>query len=682
MTRGSIFISQRTTRISLATREWMRAAGSGMSRCLASCFLVFFLAVASPACAETAPAQTIWRLFDYIAVDYPEAVANGEILNQAEFDEMREFSSTAHKLVKELPETSSKGMLERRSAELEDLIASKSSPPAIAKAARSLAADLLTAYPVPLAPTVAPDLKRGKALYAQLCAGCHGSAGDGKGPQSEGLDPPPIAFTEQARARERSVFALYQVIEQGLDGTSMASFSDLPAQDRWALAFYVGTLAYPDEATARGRALWEADAALRTRLDLAKLVGTRPAAFAEETTSVDSADLVAFLRRHPEVVDASRASGSLTLARTKLDEALAAYARGDKKAATQIALSAYLDGFEPVEALLSARDHALMVRIEGAMVELRGSIAAGEHVGAIRERVNTVDGLFEQAEQVLADQASATSSFIAAFTILAREGLEALLIVVAMIAFLNKAGRRDVLGYVHGGWIAALGVGAGTWAAATWLITISGASRELTEGFGGMFAAGVLIWVGIWMHGKSSADAWQLYIREKLGRALDRRSAWFLFVLTFVVVYREVFETILFYAAIWSRGDAGAVVAGALTATVVLSIVAISMLRFSSYLPVGKFFAYSSVLMAILAVALAGKGAAALQEAGYLPVTLWRGLFRNEMLGIYPTRETLLAQLAVIALLAIGFGRNRLASGASPHGHKGGGSGIEHGRQE
>jgi high-affinity iron transporter len=672
---------QTTIHITVAKRGWMRAVGSEISRCLFSCFLVFFLAVGSPACAETAPAQTIWRLLDYIAVDYPEAVANGEIVNQAEFDEMREFSSTAHRLVKELPETSSRVMLERRSAELEDLIALKSPAPAIAKAARSLAADLLTAYPVPLAPAAAPDLQRGKMLYAQHCAGCHGSTGDGKGAQSEGLDPSPIAFTEKARARERSIFALYQVIEQGLDGTSMASFSDLPAQDRWALAFYVGTLAYPDEATGRGRALWESDAALRKRLGLEKLVGTTPAAFAEEVAGVESADLVAFLRRHPEVIDADRSPGSLTLARTKLDLALAAYGRGDKKAATQMALSAYLDGFEPVEALLSARDHALMVRIEGAMAELRGSIAAGEQVDAIRERVNTVDGLFEQAEQVLAERASATSSFIAAFTILAREGLEALLIVVAMIAFLNKAGRRDVLGYVHGGWIAALAVGAGTWGAATWLITISGASRELTEGFGGLFAAAVLIWVGIWMHGKSSADAWQRYIREKLGRALDRRSAWFLFVITFVVVYREVFETILFYAAIWSRGDAGAVVAGALTASVLLVVVAIAMLRFSSYLPIGRFFAYSSVLMAVLAVVLAGKGAAALQEAGYLPVTQWLGFFRNEMLGIYPTRETLLAQLVVIALLAIGFGRNRLASGGSPHGHEGGGSEIQRGRQ-
>lgn len=636
----------------------------GVSRCAFWAAMVVFLSLASPVRAETAPAQTIWRLLDYVAVDYPEAVANGEIVNQTEFDEMREFTATARKFIGGLPPTESKEALERRSLELQDLISAKSPAPQIAKAARSLAADLLKAYPVPLAPATAPDLARGKTLYVEHCASCHGSTGDGKGPQSVGLDPPPIAFADEARARERSIFALYQVIEQGLDGTSMASFAELPSQDRWDLAFYAGTFAFAEDARAEGKARWEADAALRKRYDLEKLVGTTPAAFADEVGRDDADKLVAFLRRHPEAVEPGKASG-LTLARTKLNEALATYGRGDGKAASAIALSAYLDGFEPVEALLSARDHALMVQIESAMAELRAGIAKGETFDTLGRRVRTLDGLFQQAEATLAAAASPASSFVAAFTILLREGLEAILIVVAMIAFLNKAGRRDVMGYVHAGWIVALVAGAATWVAATWLITISGASRELTEGFGGIFAAVVLMWVGIWMHGKSNAESWQLYIKEKLGDALGRQSAWFLFILTFVVVYREVFETILFYAAIWSQGQAGAVASGALAAVAILAIVAFAMLKFSRSLPIGRFFAYSSILMAMLAVVLAGKGAAALQEAGYLPVTLWPGLFRNGFLGLYPTRETMLVQLAVIALLAAGFARNRIGSHAA-----------------
>ena len=297
------------------------------------------------------------------------------------------------------------------------------------------------------------------------------------------------------------------------------------------------------------------------------------------------------------------------------------------------------------------------------MAALRAAIANGTPPTTVRDQARALDTLFGEAEAALApEQASSASSFFGAFTILLREGLEALLIVVAMLAFLRKAERRDVMPYVHGGWVAALVAGAATWAVATYAVEISGASRELTEGFGSVFAALVLLWVGIWMHGKSNADAWQRYIREKLTTALNARSAWFLFGLSFIVVYREVFETILFYAAIWTQGNGGAVLAGAGSAIAILAIIAWVMMRYSRTLPIGKFFAYSSALMALLAVVLIGKGVSALQEAGYLPVNPLGEFPRIEILGLYPTTEGIAAQAVMIALLALGFGFNRRAA--------------------
>ncbi|WP_336845103.1 FTR1 family protein, partial [Stenotrophomonas maltophilia] len=102
----------------------------------------------------------------------------------------------------------------------------------------------------------------------------------------------------------------------------------------------------------------------------------------------------------------------------------------------------------------------------------------------------------------------------------------------------------DVLPYVHAGWICALLAGAATWAVATYFVDISGANREVTEGVSALFAAAVLLSVGIWMHQKSLAGRWQEYLHAKLTTALTRRSAVFLFMLAFVAVYREVFETI------------------------------------------------------------------------------------------------------------------------------------------
>src|SRR3546814_12873854 len=115
-----------------------------------------------------------------------------------------------------------------------------------------------------------------------------------------------------------------------------------------------------------------------------------------------------------------------------------------------------------------------------------------------------------------------------------REGLEALLIVVAMIAFLRKAERSDVLPYVHAGWIGALAAGGMTWAIAPYVIGISGASRELTEGFGSLIPAVVLLSVGIWMHGQAQAAQCQRYIRKKLSRDLSRHPPWFLFRPAFI----------------------------------------------------------------------------------------------------------------------------------------------------
>src|SRR3546814_4230994 len=124
------------------------------------------------------------------------------------------------------------------------------------------------------------------------------------------------------------------------------------------------------------------------------------------------------------------------------------------------------------------------------MAGLRGASGGRAPPEEVRERADELTRLFDEAETAPAPEAgSAVSSFLGAFTVLLREGLEALLIVVAMIAFLRKAERQDVLAYVHGGWASALAAGVATWVAATYLITISGASRELTEGFGALFAA-------------------------------------------------------------------------------------------------------------------------------------------------------------------------------------------------
>jgi high-affinity iron transporter len=618
--------------------------------------LVFFGA----ARAETSDVETTWRLLDYIAVDYAGAVSHGAVSSPSEYAEQNEFAATVALKLAALPPKPERQALATEAARLQRAIADKADAEQVAGIAHGLAAALLAAYPVPLAPNKVPDFARGATLYGQNCAVCHGEAGDGHGPNAVKLDTPPIAFTDAERARQRSVFALYQVITQGLDGTAMPSFDGLPTDDRWALAFYAGHFAFLDSAAAEGNRLWKQDASLHRLVpDLKTLVGTTPAALASKIGQDKADALMAYLRRHPDAVTQQQA-GSLSLVRGRLTESLVAYRAGDRQHAGELALSAYLDGFEPVEPALGARDRTLMERIEGAMGDYRAAIQSGENPDALANRVQVLDDLFDDAEASLSpDAASGLSTFLGAATILLREGLEALLIVVAMIAFLRKAERMEVMPYVHAGWVGALFAGFLTWVVATWVIGISGASRELTEGFGSVFAAVVLLSVGIWMHGKARADQWQHYIREKMAKALSGGSAWLLFGLAFIVVYREVFETILFYAALWTVGNGGTILAGALSACAALAVVAWAMLRYSRRLPIGKFFTYSSWLMAVLTVVLAGKGIAALQEAGIVSIAPLRSVPRISLVGLFPTTQTVAAQVFMIAALAIGFALNR-----------------------
>lgn len=641
--------------VAALSKAWLRGLF------LIAVMLVCFSAFSSrPAAAQTdaGDVQTVWRLLDYIAVDYEGAVSKGKVINTAEYAEMTEFAATVKRSIGDLPNSSARAPLETTAIQIEAAIAAKSEPAIVAAQSRELASRLLAAYPVPLAPRSFPDLARGAKLYSENCASCHGANGNGQGPLARGMTPPPIAFIDHERARQRSVFALYQVIGQGLDGTAMPSFGQLSDEDRWALAFYVGGFAFKDQKAGEG--IWKADSALRHKIsNLAALASVTPAALGKTHGDAKADALTAYLRANPQAVKAEE-SASLRVARSRLDASLSAYQRGDRPQAQRLALSAYLDGFEPIEPILSARDGALMAKIETAMIEYRSAIARGAPVADVSATAETIRAMFTDAEAALSPKlSSGTSAFLGALAILLREGVEALLIVVAMIAFLKKAERPQYLRYVHGGWITALVAGVATWAAATYLVSISGAGRELTEGLGSLVAAVILVSVGIWMHGKSSAAAWQRYVRDVVDKALSRGSVWFLFGLAFLVVYREVFETVLFFSALVSQGNGDAIAAGALTAIVLLAVIAWLMLKLSKSLPIGKFFAYSSALIAILAVVLAGKGIRGLQEAGWIAIDLIPSVPRIEWLGVYPTVASLAVQLFVVALLLWGFSRNR-----------------------
>ncbi|MGZ8336154.1 MAG: c-type cytochrome, partial [Allosphingosinicella sp.] len=227
-----------------------------LKRIVLALMLLFALVLPTVARADVASVQTTWRLLDYIAVDYRGAVQDGRIISELEYDEMREFTASVTERLGALPDHPAKTELIAAARQLQAEVLRRAPPPEVERRARDLGERLLAAYPVPMAPTAVPDLARGQALYAAHCASCHGTDGAARTETAAALEPPPIDFTDRARARDRSLFALYQVTSQGLEDTAMQSFAQLPVEDRWALVAYVGRFAYPPDLAAQGEPIW------------------------------------------------------------------------------------------------------------------------------------------------------------------------------------------------------------------------------------------------------------------------------------------------------------------------------------------------------------------------------------------------------------------------------------------
>ena len=265
--------------------------------------------------------------------------------------------------------------------------------------------------------------------------------------------------------------------------------------------------------------------------------------------------------------------------------------------------------------------------------------------------------LLDDAQRLLSESTlSEGTLFTASLVILLREGLEALLVIIALTTVLIRTGRRDALKYVHIGWIAALLAGGATWIAAQSLITISGANREIMEGIAALLAALVLLYVGIWMHSKTQAAQWQAYIQQHVDTQLKSGTLWGLVALAFVAVYREVFETVLFYQSLLTQAVStqySSVGGGFALGLLLLAILAWVLIRFSVKLPIAKFFSATTYLLLALAFVLMGKAVSALQEAAIIGMTPLPVSFEIDWIGVKSTWQGVLAQLSVLLVYLV-----------------------------
>ena len=628
------------------------------------CLTIVLLSTTQHGIAMAAPTdddktQTIVHMLDYIGVDYADSVQDGQVINAEEYAEQREFAAQVLTLLGRLPAVSEQDMLVSQAHELLARIEAKASDSEISSLANQLLTGVIQAWQLSVAPRQPPDLQQGERLFAQYCAGCHGVQGRGDGPLAKGMDPAPRNFHDEARMRQRSLYGLYNTISLGVQGTPMRAFRELSEGDRWALAFFSAGLRTSPELVSKGASLWQQGEGRSDFRSLRALVTQAPD---QQGPAGSSADAVrAYLTQQPQTLQAS-AREPLAFTRGKIEEADRAYANGNRDDARRLAIAAYLEGFELIESALNNVDAPLRAETEREMMALRTAIDEGRPVDAVTAQAMTIKTLLDRAADTLANgSVSPNGAFLSSLVILLREGLESILIISTIVAFVVKTGRRDALPYIHLGWIGAIGLGAITWSIARYMLSISGANREVTEGITALLAAAMLLYVGWWLHSRSNAQAWSRYVREQLNTALARRTLWAMAGISFLVVYRELFEVILFYETLWSQaGTPGheAVLWGIVSAVVLLVLIGGMTFRYSVRLPIGPFFTIASSLLAIMAVIFVGNGIAALQEAGVLDVTRIR-FVSLPLLGIHPTVQTLVPQALILALIAVGLWSNR-----------------------
>ena len=327
-----------------------------------------------------------------------------------------------------------------------------------------------------------------------------------------------------------------------------------------------------------------------------------------------------------------------------LQDGLNAFKKGDNTTG-QSKLGEFITIWPSIEGDVSTRNPSLYSRIESQVPVVMAS-------GQDPKQQAILQGLIDELNTI---NPIAKYSAIDAMLILLREGLEALLIVMALVSALNVAkqpkGKKFVYAGVVGGLLASV---AGALALQALFPAMSaGANREMLEGVIGIVAVVLMIGIGAWLHSKSSVTSWNAYIKRHMGEVLTTGSFVSLFGLSFLSVFREGAETILFYVGILPNISLANFLLGIGMALIVLVAAAWIMLKTSVKLPIPQLFKVLTWVIYFLGFKILGISLSALQLTGHLSRTVIPSLPVIESVGFYPTVQTISGQLAFIIAIIL-----------------------------
>lgn len=361
-------------------------------------------------------------------------------------------------------------------------------------------------------------------------------------------------------------------------------------------------------------------------------------------------------------VSRDEAIRQLDIVRSSIDRTLTLIKAGNAEQAFEEAKAGYLSHFEYVEIPLRVVDAQLTSDAETKFAEIRGLITSDAPVDEIRSNIVELRGLIDDAERRLTDTGLGAPAVVAgqAFLIIFREGLEAVLLVSVLLGYLEAAKATRYRRPILWGMAAAAGATVVTFLVLTTVLAALPVGREILEAITALLAVVVLFYVSFWLIARLEQKRWLEFLRARVWTAVSVGSTTALMLVGFTAVYREGFETALFYQALLSFGPGlgGWVAAGLAVGLVALGVVSWAIFRLGRRLPIKVFLSTAVVLMMVTSVAFLGNAIRSLQEADVIGLHRWTGwprapIFLSQSLGYWPSRESLTAQ-GILSLVYIG----------------------------
>jgi high-affinity iron transporter len=360
----------------------------------------------------------------------------------------------------------------------------------------------------------------------------------------------------------------------------------------------------------------------------------------------------------------SAVRSSIDQIKLKLDESLNHYKQGDREGAMLSSRSAYLDSYETVEKPLRPINPDFTLDMEIKFAELRNLIQSQAPYEKVESKIVEIRKGLDESERLVSGTGiiAPTLAFSSSFSLIFREGLESALILGAILTYLEASRNDRFKKHVYYGVLLSIGATAATWFIAQFVIEISGASKSLIEAIAGISAVAVLFWVSFWILNKVETKKWIEFVKARVWKATTTGSVMVFVMLSFFTVYREGFETVLFYQAMLSFAKYMElyVTAGLFLGLAIIVTVVLVIRKLGKKLPLRVLFGVTMGVGAYMSIAFIGNAVREFQELDYISTTPMIGVVPRldiniaTMTGIHPTMETVVAQIILLSVYIIG----------------------------